>query len=188
MLRYARYVTDSHSIAEIGSLGHSPVWAVHCMWCTAWTGEWPNLKEVAQTTNFCGTALSCGHNFIIRSAYPLCPCWERIFRQSRSPTWGLPKQFSQRRRPQPRVVLGCRYTSPCQLRLMTENRWKEWCPTPPSGECIMYINEGKSIEARTRNCFSSIKIRNYPCVCVCNVTIAGKHKTTISQTGLFSYI
>ena len=34
-------------------LGHSPVWAVHCMRCTAWTGEWPNLKEVAQTTNFC---------------------------------------------------------------------------------------------------------------------------------------
>ena len=24
------------------------------MRCTAWTGEWPNLKEVAQTTNFCG--------------------------------------------------------------------------------------------------------------------------------------
>ena len=34
-------------------LGHSSVWAVHCMRCTAWTGEWPNLKEVAQTTNFC---------------------------------------------------------------------------------------------------------------------------------------
>ena len=23
-------------------LGHSPVWAMHCMRCTAWTGEWPN--------------------------------------------------------------------------------------------------------------------------------------------------
>ena len=39
-------------------LGDSPVWAVHCMRCTAWTGEWPNLKEVAQTTNFCGSTQS----------------------------------------------------------------------------------------------------------------------------------
>ena len=39
-------------------MGHSPVWAMHSMRCTAWTGEWPNLKEVAQTTNFCGTISS----------------------------------------------------------------------------------------------------------------------------------
>ena len=36
------------------NLGHSPVQAVHHMQCTAQRGEWPNLKEVAQTTNFCG--------------------------------------------------------------------------------------------------------------------------------------
>ena len=29
------------------------------MRCTAWTGEWPNLIEVAQTTNFCGTSITC---------------------------------------------------------------------------------------------------------------------------------
>ena len=39
-------------------LGHSPVQAVHLMQCTAQTGEWPNLKEVTQTTNFCGTCFT----------------------------------------------------------------------------------------------------------------------------------
>ena len=37
-------------------LGLSPVQAVHRMQCTLQTGELPNLKEVAQTTNFCGSS------------------------------------------------------------------------------------------------------------------------------------
>ena len=56
------------------------VWAVHRMHCTAQTGGWLNLKEVAQTTNFCGTT-SVGITIIEASQILFSFCFIKILHE-----------------------------------------------------------------------------------------------------------